>query len=349
MSDADPCYAHNHTLEGYLARAARREPIIDLQGNLICSRDRKPPEGQQLEATYWTAVANAVAYKNNRKDRDTHIPMEVLLAYKERVMKNGIPEDHHAIAFIKDERIPPTMDTPLVNTKGKPFTWAFSAINDFDPEMGGCPKYYGHMRYFFDYKTDDKVDHLVWGNYVHKQLENRLKKKIALPEDMQKWDKWCVLIENHAEKVGGTIVVENQYAIDKNFKPCSWFGQDAWGRGIVDVAIIAGDKCWIFDWKTGKVSENLLQLQIFCLFLAFHYPDIKTFIPRFIFLKFDEVGPKYDLRIQREELLPVMKLLTEKLDRIQEAWKHENFPAMPSGLCGWRPCHKDCASYRGRK
>ena len=314
------------TFEEVKEMAARGEDIVSYSGYLLNSRDRK------FDPNYayyiWSGDVDNAIHKGILDPKDN-------------------PKGAAAPPNIKPMEIP--VNKPLTNMKGKPFTWAFSAINDFDPEQGGCPKYYAHMRYFFDYPFDDKVDHLVWGNYVHKKMENRLKKKIALPEDLQKWEKWCTIIENHAKAVGGTIIVENQYAIDANFKPCSWFDAAAWGRGIVDVAIIAGDKCWVFDWKTGKVSDNLFQLQIFCVFLALHYPDIKTFIPRFIFLKHDAVKPDGNLEIQREELLPVMQTLMEKINRIKEAWKHENFPAIPSGLCGWRPCHKDCAHYRGRQ
>ena len=203
------------------------------------------------------------------------------------------------------------------------FSWSYSAMNDFET----CPLKYAGSRYYKTVKFEETKE-ILWGNRKHKANEYALKGTAFEDGGLVDW-KYVNALKAASE--GGELLVEQQYAINRNLLPVGWFAQDAWGRGVIDVAVIKDGVAKIYDWKTGRVKLDELQLKIFCLFLALVRKDIQQFEARFIWLKDDSVSAP--IILNRSEIFPILKDVLARVERMEQAWNAEIFQARTSGLC----------------
>lgn len=226
------------------------------------------------------------------------------------------------------EAIPPHVMDDFQKTKGakeapmpKKFSWSYTALTDFE----SCPYAYAQKKV---YKTviQQETEATIWGTRCHEVAEKILKgQPVDDPEVVRLIERYTNLLKN----LPGEHVVEAKYAVTKGWKTCDWWS--GWGRGVIDFAAVHGDRAWLFDWKTGKVKDDPLQLKIFCLFLALHFPEVKHFQAKFIWLKEGQVT---GLDLERSELLGVIKEVQDRVSRMATAWECENFPQRKNGLCG---------------
>jgi hypothetical protein len=233
-------------------------------------------------------------------------------------------------------------DNRPLNAKGKPFSWSFSAVNDFDT----CPYQYAAKRYHCTVQFED-TPATIWGTRVHDAMEKRLQFGTALPEGMTQWEKYPRLLEQRAKDLCGTLKPEEKITFNLLGEQVSWFGKDAWARGAIDVLIRAGDTAYIYDWKTGKQKDNLLQLQIFMWFVATKYPDINNFVTRFIWLNTGNVTGEDFTR--DKHLKGIEDDLHVRLSRMNTAWREKVFQPKESGLCrGWCPV-EECRHWKEKR
>ena len=213
----------------------------------------------------------------------------------------------------------------------KPFAWSYTALLDYET----CPHSYAAKRVYKTVK-DEMSEAGLWGNEVHKCLEKRVKHGTPLPPDMP-FEKWARVIEQ-SKGPDGEIKCELQMALNRQFKPVSWFAKDAWVRGIVDVMLVKeqGATAYVYDYKTGKVKTDQTQLKLFVGILSRVYPDIQRFITKFIWLKHDKVTPsKIEGDMVMKEWVPdIWREILPRVIRMEEAYNAEVFPMKPNGLCG---------------
>ncbi len=209
---------------------------------------------------------------------------------------------------------------------------SFSAIKMYE----NCPKRYYHQRVLKEVK-DQGGEATIWGERVHKFLEDRLAKATELPQEVARYDPLCQSIVKLA--IGGELLVEQQLTLNVALEPTSWFSQDAWMRSIVDVLIIRGDEAIMFDWKTGKRRPDFSQLELFALQVFKHYPEVKRVRTAFVWLKDLSMDHETYTRDNEPEL---WARLMNKVVRIEKSLETDNWPAKPSGLCNWCPCKNFC-------
>lgn len=104
------------------------------------------------------------------------------------------------------------------------------------------------------------------GTETHKLAERYALKKLAkLPRQLE-----CFTEEFKALRaVSRELIVEQQWAFNREWEPTDWFGADAWCRVILDVAHYSGDEARGIDHKTGRVypyHHDQLDLQGLALF-----------------------------------------------------------------------------------
>jgi hypothetical protein len=228
----------------------------------------------------------------------------------------------------------------IVNAKGQPFTWSFSSMSEFEI----CPAQYAAKRFYCTHKDDGKAEHLIWGNRVHKALEERLINLRRLPEDMKEYDRYCrAMIESCKHH---NIAAELQICIDREMNLTSWFGKQAWGRAVLDVCLDYGNIVKIFDWKTGKKKDNDLQIKIFCAFASLQYPEAEEFHAKYIWLN---SGQTSGARYTRKDMPKIWDDIFSRVRTMEQAWKHEHFPERRCGLCrGW--CiNTDCPEWEPKR
>ncbi len=228
----------------------------------------------------------------------------------------------------------------ILNKKGKPFSWSYSAVNDFD----NCPLSYAGKRYFCT-SPFIQSEAIKWGNRVHKSAELFLKAKSPYtdPEALAPVEKYCTAMI----RSGLRVEAENEIALDRNFKSVSWFSKKAWFRIKIDVILTSFDKkhAHLYDFKTGgKIREAPDQLRLTAAALSAIRPEIETFKGKFIWTKHQEaVGVK---PITRAEIPSIWQEFIAKATRMEESWRTERFPARPSGLCPWCAV-SNCVQRRG--
>ena len=231
---------------------------------------------------------------------------------------------------------------PEKEVKDKPFTWSCSALNSFEV----CPHYFAEERI---YKRVKRVysQEANWGIEVHDAIAYRLKggPETSLVKPYAMWTDFLIRCAKD------DFLVEKQFAITKDYKPAEWFGKNVWGRGIVDVALLRGDWCGVYDWKTGKRREDPTELEIFNFFMALNYPQIQKFDSAYIFLK--EKDPSkavvpLGMKNRKDVMEAWLKILT-RIKRMEEAVKCRVFSKKTSGLCnGWCSI-TDCEHWKEKR
>lgn len=289
--------------------AAAGETLVSAQGYLLASRDRKfdPRYARYI----WSADVDNAVFKGLLKPEDNPKGLDA-----------------------------PTNIKPLVNAKGKPFTWSYTALTAFE----NCPASYAAER-FFCTSTFVETEAIKWGNRVHTCAENMLKGQ-PVRETIDVIDLLLPFTGTmiKAQKAGAELLVEQEIALNENMQPVAWFAKDAWFRGKLDATVVKDGKASIFDWKTGKVKDDPDQLRIFAAALSILRPEIETFAPKFIFLKDKKVLGCAE--IAKSEIPGIWEGVLSRVERMKQAWVSGNFPARASGLCPWCSIYNECKHAR---
>jgi hypothetical protein len=321
---------HMHTWEDLQALFLKKETVVNLAGELICSRDRKCESKADLD-TAWLIYVHDIqrAFCAGKP-----VPEIVLQAFQ--TWKSG-----QSITRPEQKAQEPEMKP----NKAFKFSWSPSAIADFQT----CCWSYAQKRVYKSLPPEPESEQIIWGSRVHAALEKIAKGQGLLDgetKDVAPYRKYPDMLKARAEATGGTLLVEQQLAITKERKPCDWFDSKAWGRCIIDVALIQGEKIFIADYKTGKKKDNEDQLNIMAVFAALHYPQVQTFSSKFIWLKDDSVAGPPDRK--REELLPIFKGILDQVHRMEQAVEADVFPKRANPLCrAW--CPVLTCEHNGRK
>lgn len=212
----------------------------------------------------------------------------------------------------------------LPSAASKEWSWSYSKLKNFEV----CPKRMYEVDIARTYvEAIDPDGPLAWGNRVHDALKATLKDGVALPTEMRAMlQPWVDRVRRGA----GELLVEQKYAITRDFKPTAYFAKDVWYRGIGDVVRIAGDLALVLDWKTGKVLEDSVQLMLMAQCLFSHYPTLKYVRSEFVWLKDDCTTPEL---FSRKEVADQWVSLLGRVNAMEAAAKTDTYPPKPGRLC----------------
>jgi hypothetical protein len=213
----------------------------------------------------------------------------------------------------------------------KKLTHSFSSLKQFD----NCPKRYFHQRIEKSVK-DEGGEAALYGEVVHKALEERVRDKKPLPPTLAKHEEVCAQLESIP---GAEVYAEQELVLTKDFTPTGWWDEDAWIRSKLDVIVIKGNTALIGDYKTGKRRPDAFQLDLFALQAFCHYDYVTHVQASFWWLKDDATDT---FKYSRKELPRLKQNMGYKIKRVEDALEHNNWPARPSGLCGYCPCKDFC-------
>lgn len=213
--------------------------------------------------------------------------------------------------------------------------WSYTALTSYEQ----CPKRYFHTRVAKDV-TEPEHQALLWGNQVHKALEERVRDGKPLPTGMTQWEPLAARIA----ALDGELITERQIALDKAFHPCDWFGKDVWVRGVIDVGAVQEDKVIALDWKTGKPKPDLDQLKLFAALAMAVWPQVQKVKTGYVWLT------TLDLETQsftRDDLPKIWGSFLMRLKRLDRSFRDDHWPENPSGLCkAWCPVRQ--CQFNGR-
>lgn len=200
-----------------------------------------------------------------------------------------------------------------------------------------CPLRYYRQRVLKDIK-DEGGDASLYGERVHKMLEDRLREHADLPQEAEKYEALCTAVEQLVAS-GGELHIEKELVLNENLLPTGWWDRDAWLRSKLDVLIVCGTTAVVMDWKTGKRRPDFFQMQIFAAQVFKHFPDVTTVKTSLVWLK----DMAMDTEVyQRQYINAVWTDIIRKIKRIHDSLDNETWPAKPSGLCNYCPARHDC-------
>ena len=216
------------------------------------------------------------------------------------------------------------------------FAWSYSQLTSFET----CPRRYYLLSVAKTVK-EPQSDELLYGNRVHKAMENRLKTGEPLPGSM-------MTLEPYAQAViakPGQRLVEQKYAITDNFEQTTWFAKDVWARSVADAIVINGDKLAVLDWKTGNKKPDSAQLRMSAAMMFHIYPYVQTVTTAFVWLKDKDITSE---TLTRNDLPEVWADLLPRVKRLEIARAENKFPPKPSGICRkWCPVGKHNCEHCG--
>jgi len=201
-----------------------------------------------------------------------------------------------------------------------------------------CPKRYYHQRV-----TKEVVDQpgtaTVYGERVHKQLEEYLKNTADLPAETAALQPLCDTVKQSTQG-GGMLLVEQEYTLTSDLKPTDWFAKDAWLRFKLDVlAIRPNGRAIVIDWKTGKRRPDFDQLEMFAIAVFSFWPAADRVSSMFVWTKENATDKE---TYKREHLDDMWTRLLTRIHRVEKSLETDNWPAKPSGLCKFCPCREFC-------
>lgn len=236
----------------------------------------------------------------------------------------------------------------------KPLPWSHSSLSGF----ATCARQYEEIKVLRNFQ-DQKNDASIWGDRFHTEAENYIKARceaeisihydapvVLLPPEMAQYEKY---LEQFVRRPGRTLV-EQEYGLDINLKPCEFLGPDVWMRGIIDVLTLDGREAWVDDHKTGKRKKDMQQLIIFALLTFYHHPEVDTAHTAFHWVAVPDAVNGYAKDTEtfhRRQIDELWATLTPKLKDYARAFHSGVFPPKPSGLCK-KHCAVDTCEYHGR-
>lgn len=211
-------------------------------------------------------------------------------------------------------------------------THSFSSLKLYDT----CPKRYYHQR-IAKHVTEQAGEATVYGERLHKMLEDRLRDDVDLPPEAASYAPLVDAVLRTS--TNGTLMVEQEMTLNRNLKPTGWWDKDAWMRSKLDVLVLKGRKAVVLDWKTGKRRPDFNQLELFALQVFAHHKDIDEVSSGFIWLKDQAIDRN---TYSRNNIGELWSNLLNKVSRIERSLDNDDWPAKPSGLCRFCPARHLC-------
>jgi CRISPR/Cas system-associated exonuclease Cas4 (RecB family) len=210
---------------------------------------------------------------------------------------------------------------------------SFSALKQYE----NCPKRYYHQRITKEVK-DSVGEATLYGERVHKHLEDYLKTGAALPDDSVKLQPLCDTFRTSAGD--GGFFVEQEYTLNKDLQETGWWDADAWLRFKLDVLVVRDNGTAIVaDWKTGKRRPDFDQLEMFALAVFSFWPAVNKVTSVFVWTKENAMDKE---TYKREHIDDMWTRLLTRINRVEKSLETDVWPAKPSGLCRYCPCKDFC-------
>jgi len=216
--------------------------------------------------------------------------------------------------------------------------WSYSSLKTFQQ----CPKKYYHTRVAKDFKDSDNTA-TIYGKEVHKVAEEFIRDGTEIPEKYS----FIAPVMNALNAIGGTKHCEIQLGLTEDLKPCGFFDESVWWRGIADLLIINGEEAYSVDYKTSKNTKyaDTKQLDILATAIFAHYPQVKRIKSALIFLVCNDVVKKKHVV---EDTSKYLAPFTFDLERLESALVTGVWNANSSALCAYCPV-KTCQHWKERK
>jgi hypothetical protein len=216
--------------------------------------------------------------------------------------------------------------------------WSYSSLKTFQQ----CPKKYYHTRVAKDFKDEDSTA-TIYGKEVHKVAEEFIRDGTPIPEKYA----YIKPVLESLNRIPGTKHCEIQFGLTEDLKPCGFFDENVWWRGIADLLVINGEEAYLVDYKTSKNAKyaDTKQLDLLAAATFAHYPEVKRIKSALIFVVCNDFVKKQHVIADASKYVAPFKFDLERLDSalVTGVWN-----ANSSALCAYCPV-KSCQHWKERK
>ena len=216
-----------------------------------------------------------------------------------------------------------------------PKPWSHSALDQFK----NCPRsYHAH-------RVEKSVPYVEgpeaqYGTWVHEQFENRLRHGVVLPEQLASHELYLARLE----ALPGVGEAEQEIALNRRGQPCGYWDADVWYRGKVDYTKVHLNMGRVYDWKTGKPHQKLLQLYEYALWMLLKHPLMEKVYCEFYWTKAPSTPT--GVTVMRSQIPEIWNMLVPDLKQMVEAYRTDIWQPRPSGLCK-RHCAVTACEFNG--
>lgn len=194
----------------------------------------------------------------------------------------------------------------------------------------------------------EKTPEMEHGTRVHKALEDRIGKGIALDADLRSADPLCQRLDDLAPEAKTRVEYFTGMKIDGT--GCTWDAKDVWFRGKADVAVMVGSAAWLIDWKTGKVREEPFELECQAMLVHANHPQITHIVGEYYWMREGKPGMRYTL-----DPMVTYQKVTKLYGAMVDYYTHEvandppgiHWPKRKNPLCSWCDV-KGCENWKPR-
>ena len=184
----------------------------------------------------------------------------------------------------------------------------------------------------------ERTPEMEHGTRVHKALEDRIGKGIALDADLRSADPLCQQLDG----IKAPVRVEYFTGMKIDGTGCAWDAKDVWFRGKADVAVLADAGAWLIDWKTGKVREEPFELECQAMLVHANHPQITHIVGEYYWMRFGKPGMRYTL-----DPMATYQKVAQLFKEMATYWDVDTWPKRKNPLCSWCDV-KDCENWRPR-
>jgi len=214
--------------------------------------------------------------------------------------------------------------------------WSYSSLKDYV----NCPKQYYEVKIVRNF-TKKTTPQMLYGNEVHRALENYTKHRTPLPKNYARYQPPLDALL----AIDGEVFPEYKMALDVNKQPCEFSSKEYWVRGIVDFLSVDEDHAYIVDYKTGSNKyPDPKQLTLMALMTFAHFPEVNTIKAGLLFVAHNSFLPEL---YRRDQIDDMWKTFDGDLQRLNLSTVNDTWQANPTGLCGWCPVNT-CEFHRER-
>jgi len=216
--------------------------------------------------------------------------------------------------------------------------WSYSSLKTFQQ----CPKKYYHTRVAKDFKDEDSTA-TIYGKDVQRVAEEFIRDGTPIPE------KYAFIkpVLESLNKIPGTKHCEIQFGLTEDLKPCGFFDENVWWRGVADLVVINGEEAYLVDYKTSKNAKyaDTKQLDLLAAATFAHYPEVKRIKSALIFVVCNDFVKKNHVIEDASKYVAPFKFDLERLDNamVTGTWN-----ANSSALCPYCPV-KTCQHWKEKR
>jgi hypothetical protein len=218
------------------------------------------------------------------------------------------------------------------------FAWSYSRLKNFE----SCPLKYKTVD--IDKLQVESSQELDRGEQLHAAMYERVAKGTKLPPQFGYMERWALKLTAEVHPAQETYC-ELKLAIDGDYRPTEFMGRKVWCRARIDYLKVIPGQAHVVDYKTGRPRQDDTQLALCAAMVMHHYPEVDQVRTDYIWTEYGDIDHK---SFHRDELADIWSELLPRVWKLQEAHDHEDFPAVPCGLCA-KYCPVNTCEYWGKR